>query len=421
MPGLADPLLLPCGATLPNRLAKASTQEALATRAGDASPELALLYGRWSRGAAGLLLTGNVMIDRLHLGRPGDVVIDDDSGLEALEAWARAGKAAGSALWMQLNHAGRQTPRSVNRRPSGPSDGDAVHMMGGFGRPRAMTLDEVHAVPAAFARAAALARRAGFDGAQIHAAHGYLLSQFLSPLVNRRTDAYGGSIANRARLLLETVRAVRAEAGGGFAVSVKINSADFQRGGFEQDDCRAVARMLDAEGIDLLEISGGNYESWAMFEGPRKGSTKAREAYFLDFAATVRAEVKVPLMVTGGFRTAAAMREALAEGVDVVGLARPLIVEPGLPRRLLSGEATGAREVQRGRAPKALAAASEAAWFWAQLVRLGRGKEPDVHMSVLGALLRYVAHDLVSSMLRRRARPALRPATAAPPASPAAR
>ncbi len=299
---LSTLLRLRSGLTLSNRIAKAATEEALADAAGDPTPVLSQLSARGSGGGAGLSNTGHVIVDRAHRGRPRDVVLEDDRALARFEAWALAARGAGGAVLMQLNHAGRQTPRTLNRRPSAPSAGDAVRMMGSFAPPRAMSVAEIRETAHSFARAATLAERAGFDGVQIHAAHGYLLSQFLSPRTNRRTDDYGGSLENRARLLLEIVRGVRAETGKtgrAFAVSVKINSADFQRGGFDADDFRAVAKMLDAAGIDLLEISGGNYESFAPFEGHKSERTRAREAYFLEFARDVRAHIETPIMLTG--------------------------------------------------------------------------------------------------------------------------
>ncbi len=404
MTTLASQLRLRSGAVLKNRIAKAATEEALADAYGNPTTELAHLYGRWSQGGAGLLITGHVIVDREHRGRARDVVVDghDEGRVAALRAWAASARSGGSEAWMQLNHAGRQTPRVITREPTAPSAGAAVKMLGNFGRPRAMTPAEIDVTVLRFARAALTAKKAGFTGVQVHAAHGYLLSQFLSPLTNQRTDAYGGSLENRARLLIAIVRAVREATGDDFAVAVKLNSADFQRGGFEADDFRAVAKLLDREAVDLIEISGGSYESFAFFgegEGqPKSVRTAAREAYFLDVAKKVRADVKLPLMLTGGFRTRAGMDEALAKGVDVVGMARPLIVEPELAARLLSGEATGAVPLKARRAPKSLTALAEGAWYWSALTRIARGLEPDLHASTWGAIAKYVSYDLATAL-----------------------
>ena len=263
---LAAPLALPCGAVLPNRLAKAAMTEGLADAGLRATDRLARLYRRWSEGGAGLLVTGNVQIDRFVLERPGNVVLDsrwlpsvDATARARLADWARAGTVAGNHLWMQISHAGRQSPRYVCREPLAPS-AVPLQLMGNYATPRALRDDEIVALIGRFADAAAIARDCGFSGVQIHAAHGYLISSFLSPLTNRRTDAWGGALEHRARLLLQTVRAVRAAVGPGFPVGVKLNSDDFRQGGFSHDECLRVVEWLGDAGIDLLEISGGTYE-----------------------------------------------------------------------------------------------------------------------------------------------------------------
>jgi len=278
-----------------------------------------------------------------------------------------------------------------------------VKVMASFSRPRAMTPLEIEATVERFAFAADACRRAGFDGVQIHAAHGYLLAQFLSPLTNRRADRWGGSLENRARLLLEIVRAVRARTGAGFTLAVKINSADFQKGGFSEEDSLEVVRWLDAEGIDLLEISGGNYESPALLLGPGlRESTVAREAYFLEFARRVRGVTRLPLMVTGGFRSAAAMEAALGEdALDLIGLARPLALDPDFPARLLSGEVERS-EVQPLRVKgKALAMLAEASWFGDQMDRIADGLDPDPAISPYGSIARYLTWQTARGLRHR--------------------
>jgi 2,4-dienoyl-CoA reductase-like NADH-dependent reductase (Old Yellow Enzyme family) len=403
------PFRLPNGANLPNRLAKASMTEALADARDWATDRHVRLYRRWAQGGAGLLLTGNVMIDARYLERPRNVVIEDDAGLAPLVRWAEASKSSGGHAWMQLSHPGRQTSRFVSSEPVAPSAGPAVNLLGGFAPPRALDAEEIRDIVQRFALGARVAERAGFTGVQVHGAHGYLISQFLSPLTNHRDDEWGGSIENRARLLIDVVRAVRASVSASFCLSVKMNSADFQRGGFEEDDALTVARWLEAEGVDLLEVSGGNYESPALFGSER---TREREAYFLDFARRLRGATKMPLMVTGGFRTRAAMEKALEENAcDVIGLARPLALEPDLPRRLLG------REAERSTAgPIALRSAktfalSEGSWYWAQLRRMANGLDPDARLSPLMAALRYAMTDFLYAFLRKlrpRPTPALR-------------
>lgn len=355
MPTIADSLTLPCGAVLPNRFAKAAMTEGLADPQGRATPELERLYGLWADGGSGLLISGNVQIDRDHLERPGNVIIQgaqDEAALAGLRAMASAGVRAGGHIWMQISHAGRQTQVTVNPHPKAPS-AVAVGLPGKqFGLPEALTEPEILDLVERFGHAAQVAQATGFTGVQIHAAHGYLLSQFLSPRANLRSDQWGGSLENRARMLLAVVRRVRAGVGPAFPIGVKLNSADFQKGGFAFEESMVVARWLQDAGVDLLEISGGSYEQPAMMdisgmEAPDappmaastpSASTAAREAYFVDFAKTMRAALTMPLMVTGGFRTRRAMNTALETGAaDIIGLGRPLCVDTAGPAKLLAG------------------------------------------------------------------------------------
>ena len=250
-----------------------------------------------------MLITGNVMIDPGGKGEPGNVVIVDDRYLAELRAWAEAGQAHGARMWMQINHAGRQSPRRLSREPVAPSAVPMRGFAGVFAKPRALTADEIEALIARFAVVARVARDAGFAGVQVHAAHGYLISQFLSARTNHRDDAWGGDAERRSRFLLAIVRAIRAAVGPAFPIGVKLNSADFQRGGFTIEESMDVARALDAAGIDLLEVSGGNYEAPAMAgSGDQRQSSRDREAYFLDYARQIRTVTKVPILLTGGMR-----------------------------------------------------------------------------------------------------------------------
>jgi 2,4-dienoyl-CoA reductase-like NADH-dependent reductase (Old Yellow Enzyme family) len=341
---LSNPLTLACGAVLPNRIAKAAMTEGLGDAECRATGRNVNLYQTWADSGAGLLLTGNVLIDKRFLERPRNVSIDDNGGLDELKAVAAAAKSGGAQVWMQINHPGRQAGLG-SEQFVGPS---AVPLYtGGEAMCRGLSTDEIADIIRRFVHVATTAKECGFDGVQVHAAHGYLNSQFLSPLSNLRTDIWGGSLENRARLLLETVRQTRTAVGPEFAVSVKLNSADFQQGGFSEDESLQVIHWLEEAGIDLLEISGGNYESMEMVgvsnEGSpqptRRASTVAREAYFVAFAARIRPEIKVPLMVTGGFRSRAGMEAALASGaLDVIGMARPFAADPRVAAKLLSGE-----------------------------------------------------------------------------------
>ncbi|MDF2231679.1 NADH:flavin oxidoreductase/NADH oxidase family protein [Albimonas sp. CAU 1670] len=387
---IETPLTLPCGTALPNRLANAAMTERIARPGNLVSDELVRLYARWAKGRPGLQITGNIQTTHDHLEAAGNVVAQA-ADLDGLRRLAAAAKAGGPAI-AQISHAGRQTPKGVNPAPLAPS---AVPLAGtGFdhGAPVAMTPAQIEAMVAGFAETAALCREAGFDGVQVHSAHGYLLSAFLNPLANRREDAWGGSEPARARALLAVVDAIRTACGPTFLLSVKLNSADFQEGGFTLSDCAQVARRLQDAGVDLLEISGGNYEQPAMILGGRRDdrreSTRAREAFFLDYAAELRGSVTLPMMVTGGFRTRAAMEAALAEGAcDVIGLGRPMIADPDFPRRLIAGETEGQPD------PEITPRSAQMAWWYEQIVRLSNGLEPDHEMTGEAAMTAFRARE----------------------------
>jgi 2,4-dienoyl-CoA reductase-like NADH-dependent reductase (Old Yellow Enzyme family) len=415
MDPLQRPLLLPCGATLGNRLSKAAMTEGLADPNDRASDRLATLYGRWSDGGAGLLVTGNVMVDRRFLERPGNVVIDGNGGLDALRRLAAAGTRNGNHLWMQISHPGRQCTRMSSKHPLSPSSVKMKGMLGLMARPRALQAREIREIISAFARVAKAAKETGFTGAQLHSAHGYLSSQFLSPHTNRRTDEWGGSLENRARFLLETYRAMREAVGSDFPLGAKLNSSDFQKGGFSNEDSAQVARWLCDEGLDLLEISGGTYEQMALLGRPAEGEKKAestlrREAYFLDYARNIREAARdIPLMVTGGFRTVSLIRQVVESGeVDVVGLARPFCVAPDLPKRIFDGTLselpTPEKDRRLGpgllgpvsplRGLRTLNAQAEAAWFYRQIIALSEDREPDFNLGTWAALMAHFSGEL---------------------------
>ncbi|GAB3659308.1 NADH:flavin oxidoreductase/NADH oxidase family protein [Actinocorallia lasiicapitis] len=385
--GLGSPLELRNGQTLPNRIMKSALSEALGDRDCGPSAALERLYGRWAAGGYGLVVTGNVMVDRRHRGEPGNVVIEDDRHLAGLRRWAQTFRGTGTPLWMQVNHPGRQANALVGKnRPVAPS-AIAARVPGAV-RPRELTDAEIREIIERYATAAAVAEAAGFDGVQLHGAHGYLITQFLSPLSNQRTDGWGGTPEGRRKFLLEVLAATRAATSPGFAVGIKLNSADFQRGGFTEADSRDVVAALVAEGIDLIEISGGSYEAPAML-GTVSSSTAAREAYFLDYAASVRDLAgSTPIAVTGGFRTTATMNAAIASGdCDLVGLGRPTCVLPDAPHRILkegavslpsSGTRAGLRPVlTRLTNLKQIDGALDLSWHTDQLHRLGAGRDPD--------------------------------------------
>ena len=419
MTALSEPLLLPCGVQLPNRLAKAAMTEGLADLRGVPPPALTQLYRIWSEGGAGMLLTGNVVIDHYHLERPGNVVIDrepDEARRLALANWATAATSAGNQAWVQISHAGRQTMKTVTPHPKAPSAIKLALPGGQFGVPVALTADEIEDIVRRFALAARVVQEAGFTGVQIHAAHGYLLSQFLSPRTNQRTDQWGGSLENRARLLLDIVDATRAAVGPEFPVAVKLNSADFQKGGFAFEDSLVVARWLADHSVDLLEVSGGTYEQPKLLgleglepieEQAVAESTLRREAYFVDFALAMREAVEIPLMVTGGFRSRAAMEQALDEGgAALIGLGRPMCVQTDGPKRLLDGAQELPRfEQQLSLLPswlsflngigliRTLSSFATQYWFYAQLAAIGEEGKARDDLSVFSATRQLMAQQ----------------------------
>jgi len=401
---IALPLELPNGVRLRNRIAKAAMSERLADRRGAPSEGIVRLYERWARGGSGLLLTGNVMVDRRHLGEPGNVVLEGERDLGSFRSWANAASFDGTRAFMQLNHPGRQAPRFNRDTPVAPS---AVPMRGAFGlfrTPSPLTAREIESIIARFGVSAGLAKAAGFGGVQIHGAHGYLVSQFLSPLTNRREDGWGGTPDKRRRFLIALVRTIRSSVGREFPIAVKLNSADFQLGGFNEIESMAVVEALEAEGVDLLEISGGTYEAAAMFgaANSKAESTRKREAFFLEYAEKVRQRTRLPLMLTGGFRSAAGMNEALASGaVDLIGLGRPLALEPDLPARLIDGRATSARAVDLSTGLKKLDALLQGAFHTEQIRRLAGGLAPDAELGKLHVLARYLS----GNRNQKRARP----------------
>lgn len=386
---LFQPLRLPNGAILGNRIAKAAMEENLADEHHAPGAALIRLYRAWAEGGAGLIITGNVMVDRRALTGPAGVVLEDDRHLSQFRLWASACRSQGAHAWMQINHPGRQLMAAMGQQALGPS-AIAVDIPGlakVFALPRALTEDEIENIIARYAEAAVLAERAGFTGVQIHAAHGYLFSQFLSPLSNKRSDQWGSSLENRARILLRTIDAVRARVAPTFCVAVKLNSADFQRGGFDAVDATQVVRMLNEKAVDLVEISGGSYESPAMQGQTRDGRTLAREAYFLEFAEIIGKEAKMPLMVTGGVRSKQVAERVVKGAVSMVGLATALAINPALPRQWQAGSNVRVEPVVVPWKNKALVSVATMSVVKKQLKLLSAGKATRPQVSPLLALI----------------------------------
>ncbi|WP_446221260.1 NADH:flavin oxidoreductase/NADH oxidase family protein [Nocardia sp. IBHARD005] len=385
---LATPLPLPCGQVLPNRIMKAALSEGLGDGSNSPTARLEKLYDSWGSGGYGLIVTGNVMVDRRQLAEPGNVAVEDDRDLDALTRWAQAARRGGSPVWMQINHPGRQSNPLLNRaRPVAPSP-IAMKVPGSL-TPRELTGADIEEIIARFTATALIAESAGFDGVQVHAAHGYLAAQFLSPLANHRTDGWGGDPTRRMRFLLEVIRGIRAAVQPGFAIGVKLNSADFQRGGFTEAESAEVVRALVGEQVDLIEISGGSYEAPAMVGRAAAQSTVDREAYFLDYAQTVRSIAgTVPLAVTGGFRSRSAMLSAVdSAACDVIGLGRPTATMTDAAAAILHTarqrlhvpniRITGGGLFDKLIDLKALESALDLQWHADQLHRIAEGRQPD--------------------------------------------
>lgn len=378
---LAQPLTLPCGLVLPNRIMKAAMGEGLADPStSNVTPALIRLYERWADGGAGTLVTGVINVHR-GAGDASMVTLDEKTDTQALADWVSAVHQRDVRLIGQLVHQGRQTTVLVARHPLAPSALPSVRGSRVFGSSRALTDSQITDLIQRFATAAMMLEAAGFDGVEIHAAHGYLIGQFLSPTTNLRTDQWGGCLENRSRFLLEIVRHIRARVSRGFAVLVKINSSDFQPGGFDIEDSAHVVGLLDSEGVDLVEISGGTYESATGALGVRPDEFgTSKDAYFAGFAPRLREMTGIPLALTGGLRSRAVMEALIRDGVvDAVGLARPLIEQPDAPLGLLKGTVdliavTGP--------PQSSTGAGELLWYIAQFQRLANGQDFDPDYSI---------------------------------------
>ncbi|MEM5581617.1 NADH:flavin oxidoreductase/NADH oxidase family protein [Roseibium sp. AS2] len=377
---LFEPLQLPCGAVLKNRIAKSAMSDSLGDGTGHPTQAQCRLYRRWAEGGQALAIVGEVQCGPGFAEKPGNLVLDGASDLDRFRDLARSGAANGALLWLQLGHAGAMAYPPTSS-PRGPSALDLPGLTCA-----ALTLDEIRAVPLAFARTALLAKQSGFGGVQIHAAHGFLISQFLSPLFNRRKDAYGGPVENRMRLLLEVIDAVREAVGAAFPVAVKLNSSDQLEGGLNGDDALEILAALDKTSIDLIDLSGGTY-----FPGAKSASdSDGKGPYFIDFARRARGVTSKPLMVTGGFKTLAQAVTAVASGhADVVGLARLLALEPALAGLWHAGRAAEPVFPRFTDPPEG----GITAWYTMRLTQIGEDRETPEYGDLEPAVAAYAARD----------------------------
>ncbi len=388
---ITDALTLPCGAVIKNRIGKSAMSENMGSQGFLSNHSFQTLYQRWADGGTGLLITGNVMVDQRALGEAHNVVIEKGINDPSLKLWADAGKSNDAHVWVQLNHPGKQSPKFLSTLPVAPSAIPLKKPLNRvFNTPRALSDTEIMEIIERFAYASKVCKDNGFTGIQIHGAHGYLVSQFLSPTHNQRTDKWGGSIENRMRFVSEIYQAIRVEVGPHFPIGIKLNSADFQKGGFSKEDSMTVVKHLSGLGMDLIEISGGTYETPVMTGTNVKESTKAREAYFMDYCEEVRKTVSTPLMLTGGFRSSKGMNDALATGVcDMIGLARSLALNPDFSNELLSGKDVKSlvKPLTTGFPFLDRTFPLEIVWYTDQIHLMGKGKNPNIHRSVLRSVL----------------------------------
>jgi 2,4-dienoyl-CoA reductase-like NADH-dependent reductase (Old Yellow Enzyme family) len=350
--------------TLANRFVRSSTSEGMAEENGACSRQLSDFTVQLAEGGVGLIITGHAYVSKEGQAVYRQIGIYGDELIPGLAAMAEDVHRAGGKLAVQIGHAGcHADPDLTGGIPMGPS------IMKGDDMPncREMTGEDCRMVVEAFGKAAARAQQAGFDAVQVRAAHGYLLSQFLSPFYNKRNDRYGGSLENRTRLLLEVVQSIRDNVGEGFPVIVKINSEDFVSGGLTLDEALRVASLLESAGIDAIELSGGiRYSGNRMPVRPGNLDNEEMEVYYRDAAKRFKRTCRVPLMLVGGIRSYGVAERIVAEGIaDYVSMCRPLIQEPALINRWKSGDTSKSKCLsdnlcfRRGGAPRPLECVAE--------------------------------------------------------------
>ena len=401
MTTIFDSLTLKTNTTIKNRFVKAAMSETLGNSKYQPTEQTISLYQAWANGGTGLLITGNVMVDRNARGEFGNIVVDHNQNYDLLKKWAQAGTTNDTKIFLQLNHPGKQSPKTITKQPVAPS---AVPMTGSnsfaFNSPRALSHAEIKQIIAKFVDAAVIAQQTGFSGVEIHAAHGYLLNQFLSPHDNQRSDEYGGSLENRMRVITEIYQGIREKVGRNFPIALKINSSDFRPDGFSEEDSLKVIQKMDQLGIDLIEISGGNYENPKM-QGIGKG------AFFIDYAQKVKQTIKTPIIVTGGFNTANGMESAIQNNeTDFIGLARPLVMVPDLPNQLKWGNFTSVKlnHLTTGskKLDKKVGSLIGLSFYQQQMSRIAEGKKVQPTTNAWGALLFSLRHQGISALMPQR-------------------
>ena len=390
---LQEEMILPNGVILSNRIAKSAMSENLSNKYHEPTPILINAYKIWAQSGAGLLITGNIMIDSEAIGEPRNVIVQNRKNIEILKEWAESVKGTNTHLWAQINHPGRQAMEQINSSLKAPS---AVPLKTSGRKkttkkvPEVLSEREILEIIEAFANTSIILKEAGFSGIQIHGAHGYLVSQFLSPYTNIRKDKWGGTLENRSRFVVEVYRKIRERVGDNFPVGIKLNSTDFQKGGFSEEESMEVVKILSKEGIDLIEISGGTYEAPAMM-GKRKESRIKREAYFIDYIENVRKITNTPLMLTGGFRTTKVMRDAIASNqLDIIGIARPFAVFPNIGNEIFNESRINFTTKIKKTGVKAIDGMMNIIWYESQIKRIGQGKKTNPELSAWSVFFKYL-------------------------------
>ena len=404
---LFTPITLPNGTTIKNRFFKSAMSEGMGTRDFQPKKNIATLYKRWAEGGTGLIITGNIMVDPKGTAEPGNIVFDKNSNMEILKNWAKQGQQHGAKVMVQLNHPGKQAPKTVSKQTVAPSAvplGNGLNKL--FSTPRALATNEVEELIQKFVTSAKVAKEAGFSGVQIHAAHGYLISQFLSPHDNRRTDKYGGSLENRMRFLKEIYLGMREELGKDFNIGIKINSTDFKEDGLtEEDSLKTIIELADL-GLDFVEISGGTYERPAMMGATSKSTN---QVFFAEYSKKLKQKIEIPVVVTGGIRSINAMNTLLNDNTtDFIGIARPLTIDPNIPNKIKQGTYTivETTRVSTGvkKLDKIFGSLLGIVYYQVLMQNIAKGKEPKATKNAWPSLIQAVYNQGLAVLFPQRAK-----------------
>ena len=404
---LFTPITLPNGTTIKNRFFKSAMSEGMGTRDFQPKKNIATLYKRWAEGGTGLIITGNIMVDPKGTAEPGNIVFDKNSNMEILKDWAKQGQQHGAKVMVQLNHPGKQAPKTTAKETVAPSAvplGNGLNKL--FSTPRALTTSEVEELVQKFVTSAKVAKEAGFSGVQIHAAHGYLISQFLSPHDNRRTDKYGGSLENRMRFLKEIYLGMREELGKNFTIGIKINSTDFKEDGLTEEDSLKTIIELANLGLDFVEISGGTYERPAMMGATSKSTN---QVFFAEYSKKLKQKIEIPVVVTGGIRSINAMNTLLNDNTtDFIGIARPLTIDPNIPNKIKQGTYTivETTRVSTGvkKLDKIFGSLLGIVYYQVLMQNIAKGKEPKATKNAWPSLIQAVYNQGLAVLFPQRAK-----------------